>query len=182
MNELKEILVRIVDSACAVALNEDDLLSDKLNDRKKSQKLSRAIGEELGVEITPAEIAASRSLVQLTDIVSERLLTNFNGQTLVDIYRILEQLVEDHLSQAINYHWHATWIGDLLHESDSLEDVEIVMSIEQKFGFSISNPDAQAMQTVGETVQYLWCRSCEQSFVPRPKPLLHVKEPFCFTR
>ena len=163
MNEFKEILLRIVESACAVALNEHDQLIDNLNDRERRQKLSRAIGEELEVEITPVEIESSRSLAELADVVSERLPTNPNGQTMVDIYRIVGQLIADHLSHAINYHWHATWIGDLLHESDSLEDVEIVMSMEQKFGFSISNPDAQAMHTVGQTVRYLWRRSCEQT-------------------
>lgn len=178
MNALNEILVRIVESACGVALN--DLLINKLNDPERSQKLSRGIGEELGVEITPDEIESSHSLTQLTDIVNERLPTNFNGQTLVDIYRIVGQLVEDQLSHAINYHWHATWIGDLLHESDSLDDVEIIMSFEQKFGFSISDPDAQAMQTVGETVRYLWRRSCEQSFVPRPKPPIACERAFMF--
>lgn len=170
MNELKEILGRIVESACAVALNEHDLLINKLNDPERSQKLNRTIGEEPGVEITPVEIESSHPLAELTAVVNERLPTNLNGQTLVDIYRILAQLIEDHLSHAINYHWHSTWIGDLLHESDSLDDVEIVMSIEQKFEFSISDSDIQAMQTVGETVRYLWRRSCEQSSVCRPKP------------
>ena len=88
MNGLKEILVRIVEPACAVALNEHDYLIDNLNDRERGQKLSRAIGEELAVEITPVEIESSRSLAELTDVVSERLPTNPNGQTLVDIYRI----------------------------------------------------------------------------------------------
>lgn len=180
MNEFKEILIRIVKSACAVTLDEHDHLIGNLNDHERSQKLSRAIGEELEVEITPVEIESSRSLVELADVVSERLATNPNGRTLVDIYRILGQLIEDHLSHAINYHWHATWIGDLLHESDSLDDVEIVMSIEQKFGFSIPDPDAQTLQTVGQTVRYLWRRSCEQSFVPRPKPPTACEKAFLF--
>ena len=68
----------------------------------------------------------------------------------------------------------------MLHESDSLEDVEIVMSMEQKFGFSISDPDAQAMHTVGQTVRYLWRRSSEQSFVSRPKPSTACERAFLF--
>ena len=57
--------------------------------------------------------------------------------------------MEDELSHRINYHWYAAWISGLLNESDSLDDVEIVMRMEEEFGFSISDRDAQAMQTVG---------------------------------
>jgi hypothetical protein len=43
------------------------------------------------------------------------------------------------------------------------------MRMEVEFDFSIPNQDAQAMETVGQTVRYLWRRSCEQGFALRDR-------------
>ena len=54
----------------------------------------------------------------------------------------------------------------MFNNSDSLEDVEIVLRMEEAFEFSISDRDAQEMKTIGQTVRYLWERS-RQSFTLR---------------
>jgi hypothetical protein len=41
--------------------------------------------------------------------------------------------------------------------------------MEDAFGVAISDQDAQSMHTVGQTVRYLWQRSCEQNFTLRQR-------------
>ena len=139
-------------------------------DANAGQRLSSAIQEELGVFLTANEIQSSGSLLRLSDLLESRFARNPMGKSLVEIYVALEQLVREELSHDINYHWYAVWKGDLLNNTDSLEDVELVLRMEDAFGFSISDRDAQEMKTVGQTVRYLWRRSCEQSFTLRQRP------------
>jgi hypothetical protein len=98
----------------------------------------------------------------------------------VDVYAAVEQFAREELPHSIGYHWYAAWQGDLLKNTDSLEDVEIVLRMEDTFGFSISDRDAQEMHTVGQTVRYLWRRSCEQSFTLRECPDLVCEKAFIF--
>ncbi len=139
MDKLQGILLGIVKSSFGVAVNEDALLANQLKDPKWSQKLSRVIHEELDVKVTPEEMQSSVSLFQLSILLNSRLTTDPMERSLVDVYWILKRLIKEGLSHEINYHWYAIWLGDLLYESDSLDDVEIVISMEQEFGFSISD-------------------------------------------
>ncbi len=68
----------------------------------------------------------------------------------------------------------------MLHKTDSLEDVELVLRMEDTFGFSISNPDAHAMHTIGQTVRYLWRRSREQMFILRESADVLCNRAFIF--
>lgn len=139
-------------------------------DANVGQRLSSAIKGELGVSLTANEIESSGSLLRLSYLLESRFAKNPMGKSLVEIYVALEQLVREELSHDINYHWYAVWKGDLLNNTDSLEDVELVLRMEDAFGLSISDRDAQEMKTVGQTVRYLWRRSCEQSFTLRQRP------------
>ncbi|MDF0543835.1 acyl carrier protein [Sphingobium sp. H39-3-25] len=47
----------------------------------------------------------------------------------------------------------AHFIDDL--GADSLDVVELVMAIEEEFDISISDPDAEKIQTVGEAIAYI---------------------------
>jgi len=47
----------------------------------------------------------------------------------------------------------ASFIDDL--GADSLDTVELVMALEEKFGVEIPDEDAEKMATVGEAVKYL---------------------------
>jgi acyl carrier protein len=127
-----------------------------------ARRLSCALRDELDVDITAAEIQVAGSIVALTNVVESRLAKAPNGRTLIEIYSELERLIREELSHNVNYHWYAAWMGDLLNETDSLEDVEIVIRMEETFGFSIPDKDVQQMRTLGETVRYLWRRSCDR--------------------
>ena len=43
-------------------------------------------------------------------------------------------------------------------EADSLDIVELIMAMEDKFGSEISDEDAQKLTTVGEVVKYIEAR------------------------
>ena len=47
----------------------------------------------------------------------------------------------------------ASFIDDL--GADSLDTVELVMALEEKFGIEIPDEDAEKMRTVGESVKYV---------------------------
>ncbi len=47
----------------------------------------------------------------------------------------------------------ASFVDDL--GADSLDTVELVMALEEKFGIEIPDEDAEKMKTVGDAVKYL---------------------------
>lgn len=47
----------------------------------------------------------------------------------------------------------ASFVDDL--GADSLDTVELVMALEEKFGVEIPDEDAEKMSTVGEAIRYL---------------------------
>ena len=47
----------------------------------------------------------------------------------------------------------ASFIDDL--GADSLDTVELVMALEEKFGVEIPDEDAEKMRTVGEAIKYI---------------------------
>lgn len=180
MKKLQEILLSIVKASFGVSVTGDELLAEQLKDVEWPKTLSLQILRELDIEVTPEEIKSLASVPRLSTLIHSRLERDLVGRSLVDVYSIVARLIKEHLSHDVNYHWHATWLGDLLNESDSLDDVEIVISIEREFGFSISDRDAQDMQTVGQTVRYLWTRACEQGFTLRLRPQHVCKRAFVF--
>jgi acyl carrier protein len=146
------------------------LLSSQLSEPGWEHKLRAALHKELNVEITREEIESAGSVLNLSDLFESRLPRDPTGRSVVDVYTALEQFAREELSHDINYHWHAAWRGDVLHKTDSLEDVEILLRMEEAFGFSISNQHAQEMQTVGQSVRYVWRRICEPDFKLRERP------------
>jgi acyl carrier protein len=115
-------------------------------------------------------LSPAGSLLAVAELLETRLVRDSTGRSIVDIYSLVEQIVREELPHDINYHWPALWKGDLLNSTDSLDDVEIVLRMEESFGFSIPDRDAQEMHTVGQTIRYLWKRIFEQSFTLRPSP------------
>jgi len=145
-----------------------------------AQALSAALHKELNVAIPAEEIASAGSLLRLSELLESRLARDPAGRSLVDVYASVEQFAREELPHAINYHWYAAWHGDLLKKTDSLDDVELVLRMEDAFGFSISDRDATEMRTIGQTVRYLWRRSSEQSFKLREYSETVCKRTFIF--
>jgi len=54
----------------------------------------------------------------------------------------------------------SSFVNDL--GADSLDTVELVMEIEESFSVSIPDEDAQKMQTVGDSIEYIEKRLNEQ--------------------
>lgn len=175
-----EILHSITEACLGSAVTDVAPLVGQVNEAGWNQKLESALHRELGVKVTYSEIESAGSLLKLSELLERRLVRDPGGRSLVDIYAVLEQFVREELSHEINYHWHATWIGDLLNNTDSLEDVEIVLRMEDAFGFHIPDQDVQEMPTVGQTVRYLWRRNCEQSFTLRQRPADVCRGAFVF--
>ena len=164
-----EILHEITEACLYCAVAVDAPLGRQLIEAGWSQKLRTALHAELDIEIAARDIE-SESLLTLSEVIETRLARNPTGHSLIDIYVAIEQFVREEVPHAVNFGWYATWIGDVLNETDSLEDVEIILRMEEEFGFSISDIDAQALRTIAQTVRYLWQRSSEQTFAPRQCP------------
>ena len=66
---------------------------------------------------------------------------------LIDI--IIEQLGVDAADVALN----KSFVEDL--NADSLDLTELIMTFEERFGFEISEEDAEKLKTVGDVVDYI---------------------------
>ncbi len=172
--EALEILHSIIEAWLGSTVVDDAPLMSQVNDASWSQKLSRAIQEELDVAVTANEIESAGALLQLSNLLESRLAKDPMGRSLVEIYATVEQIAREEYHPDIGYHWYARWndflkAGNWLTAPDGLDAVEIVMRMEEEFGFSIPNQDAEAMETVGQTVRYLWRRSCARDFALRQR-------------
>lgn len=67
--------------------------------------------------------------------------------------RVKEIIVEKLEVQASEVTPEASFIDDL--GADSLDTVELVMELEEKFGIEIPDEDAEKITTVGEAVRYI---------------------------
>jgi acyl carrier protein len=164
---MSDVLQSIARSYCAAGA-ESVSTTERLESSDSRMKLTEAIREELGVVVTPEEVEASRSLSHLSTLVESRLTKNDSGKTLLDIYLEVEKLARDEYHPKIPYHWCAKWndffyVGNWLTRPDELDSVEIIIRIEQEYGIQISDEDAEAMETVGQTVRYLGEKTLSKS-------------------
>lgn len=68
-------------------------------------------------------------------------------QEVIDV--IVEQLGIDAADVTVN----KSFVEDL--NADSLDLTELIMTFEEKFGFEISEEDAEKLKTVGNVVEYI---------------------------
>ena len=159
---MTEILQSIAESNSVGSIAQDISVGTILHE--SGARLSQAIHEELGVVVTPGEIDSTGSLPHLATIVESRLLTNRAGKTLKDIYEELEKMAREEYHPKIPYHWFAEWddflkVGNWLTRPDGLDSVEIVFRMEKAYGIQISDQEAEALQSVGQTVRFLWTKA-----------------------
>lgn len=70
------------------------------------------------------------------------------------IYQGIKEIVVEQLAVAENeVRSDASFVDDL--GADSLDIVELVMAMEEKFGLEISDEDAEKITTIGDAVNYI---------------------------
>ncbi|MCS7298402.1 MAG: acyl carrier protein [Spirochaetia bacterium] len=73
---------------------------------------------------------------------------------MADIFDKVKDLIVDQLGvDAQKVTPEASFIEDL--GADSIDIVELIMSLEEEFGITISDEDAQKIRTVGDAVKYI---------------------------
>ncbi len=73
---------------------------------------------------------------------------------MADIFDKVKDLIVDQLGvDASKVTPEASFIEDL--GADSIDIVELIMALEEEFGITISDEDAQNIRTVGDAVKYI---------------------------
>ena len=65
----------------------------------------------------------------------------------------VKQLIADHLGTVKDITEDSSIINDL--GADSLDTIELVMALEEEFGFEINDSDAEKILTVGDAIKYI---------------------------
>ena len=65
----------------------------------------------------------------------------------------VKQLIVDHLGTVKNITEDSNIVNDL--GADSLDTIELVMALEEEFGFEINDSDAEKILTVGDAIKYI---------------------------
>lgn len=70
------------------------------------------------------------------------------------VFNTIKGIIVEHLGVGeAQVNLQATFVDDL--GADSLDIVELIMALEEKFGTEISDDDAQKISTVNDAVQYI---------------------------
>jgi acyl carrier protein len=73
---------------------------------------------------------------------------------MADIFEKVKDLIVDQLGvDASKVTPEASFVEDL--GADSIDIVELIMALEEEFGITISDEDAQKIRTVGDAVKYI---------------------------
>ena len=65
----------------------------------------------------------------------------------------VKQLIVDHLGTVKNITEDSNIVNDL--GADSLDTIKLVMTLEEEFGFEISDSEAEKIITVGDAIKYI---------------------------
>ena len=82
-------------------------------------------------------------------------------KSLQDVFVIVESIAREELHPAIDFQWDSRWedfleAGNWITKPDHFDLVELVMRLEEEFGITISDEDAEKQETVEQTVRYVW--------------------------
>ena len=69
----------------------------------------------------------------------------------------VKQLIADHLGTVKDITEDSSIINDL--GADSLDTIELVMALEEEFGFEINDSDAEKITTVGDAIKFIESQS-----------------------
>jgi acyl carrier protein len=154
INSAEEILSSLVATTFERSVDHHIALSAQLP-KGWGGKLADLIKAELQVSVTNEQFD-SCTLVELSRLVESALIRNGKGETIGDVYSKLKEVASDSIYHDIKYSWFSSWDGDLFKSSDSLERVELISRMEEEFGVLIPDQDVSSLETVGQTVRYLW--------------------------
>ena len=65
----------------------------------------------------------------------------------------VKQIIADHLGTVKNITEDSNIVNDL--GADSLDTIELVMALEEEFGFEISDSEAEKIETVGDAIKFI---------------------------
>ena len=65
----------------------------------------------------------------------------------------VKHIIADHLGTVKNITEDSNIVNDL--GADSLDTIELVMALEEEFGFEISDSEAEKIITVGDAIKYI---------------------------
>jgi len=153
-NTAQEILISIVGATFDRHVDHEIPLSAQLPKRWTRTLVDR-IKAELEISISDEQFD-SCTLPELSVLIESTLNRNRKQESLVDVYSKLKEVASDVIYHDINYSWFPSWDGDLFKPSDSLERVELITRMEEEFGVSIPDQDVPSLETVAQTVRYLW--------------------------
>ena len=75
-----------------------------------------------------------------------------------DITNRVKKIIADHLgSDLTKITEDASFVNDL--GADSLDTIELVMALEEEFGFEITDSDAEKITTVGDAIKFIESQS-----------------------
>ena len=69
----------------------------------------------------------------------------------------VKQMIADHLGTVKTVTEDSNIVNDL--GADSLDTIELVMALEEEFGFEISDSEAEKIETVGDAIKFIERRS-----------------------
>src|SRR4249920_2374241 len=91
---------------------------------------------------------------QAIDLAPDRVIELRGGSQLATTYERLKKIVVEQLGvEEEDVKPEASFVDDL--NADSLDLVELIMSLEEEFGTEISDEDAEKIRTVQDAVDYI---------------------------
>jgi acyl carrier protein len=166
VSQTEKVVKDIIEKKIGITLQES-LQPLLQKDHVWVKRLVKILKDELFVEIAPQTIASFSNLSELSELVESNLVKNKSGKTLIDVYEIVQTIAKEEYHPKINFSWYAKWLdfetqGNFFTRPDPLDSVEVIIRIEQEFNISISDSDAEKMETVRDLVQYIWQKCVEK--------------------
>lgn len=82
-------------------------------------------------------------------------------RSLDEVFLIVDRIAREELHPAIEFQWDSKWndflkVGNWLTKPDSVDLVELLMRLEEEFNIEISDEKAATLESVEQTVRYIW--------------------------
>lgn len=158
--KVQEILESIIETEFGQRVTAGTALGRQLS-ATSVNPLIEAIKTEFDVTLSTEAIRSAQSLEALSSVLEAQLRRDSKGRTIADVYSLVERLAREELHLDISWHWYARWddfygSGNWLTRPEPFDFYELRVRIEEVFNVSIPDQDLKLLETVGETVRYVW--------------------------